>query len=117
MRSDHNFSDELERWLDSDTSKSLGALCDVFAEKSFAVAIVLLMLVSATPLPTGGITLVFQICSVLVAAQMVLGMQTVWLPTRWRQRELGPMTRRKTLPFLLRRIRLLEVYEAHGPTP
>jgi hypothetical protein len=105
----HKFSDALEQWLDTAAPKSLGALGDVFAEKSFAVAIVLLMLVSATPLPTGGINLAFQTIAVVVAAQMVLGRQTLWLPKRWRQRELGAMTR-KAIPFLMRRIRWLEKY-------
>jgi hypothetical protein len=104
------FSEELERWLGSDSPKTLGALGDVFAEKSFAVAIVLLMLVSATPLPTGGVTLVFQVIAVVVAAQMVLGRQTIWLPRRWRQRELGAMTTGKAIPFLVRRVRWIERY-------
>lgn len=110
MSSDEKFSDELERWLKSDGPKSLGALGDVFAEKSFAVAIVLLMLVSATPLPTGGINLVFQIIAAVVAAQMVLGRQTIWLPERWRQRELGGMTTGKAIPFIVRLVRWLEKY-------
>jgi hypothetical protein len=110
MNSGHKFSDALEQWLDTADLKSLGALSEVFAEKSFAVAILLLMLVSATPLPTGGINLVFQTIAVVVAAQMVLGRQTLWLPKRWRQRELGTMITRKAIPFLMRRIRWLEKY-------
>jgi hypothetical protein len=108
MDSGHKFSDELERWLESDAPKSFGALGDMFAEKSFAVAILLLMLVSATPIPTGGITLVFQIMAIVVAAQMVLGRQTIWFPARWRQRELGAMSRGKAIPFLVRRVRWFE---------
>ena len=110
MNADYKFSDQLERWLQSDGPKSLGALGDVFAEKSFAVLIVLLMVVAATPIPTGGITLVFQLSAVVVAAQMVLGRQTIWLPARWRQRELGATTTGKAIPFLVRRVRWLEKY-------
>ena len=108
MDSDGKFSDALERWLESDAPKSLGALGDVFAEKSFAVAIVVLMLASATPVPTGGIALMFQIIAAALAAQMVLGRRTIWLPERWRRRELGVMITGKAIPFIVRRVRKLE---------
>jgi hypothetical protein len=108
MNSDEKFSDELERWLESDGPKSLGALGEVFAEKSFAVAIVILMLASATPVPTAGIALVFQIMACVLAAQMVVGRQTIWLPARWRQRELGGLTTGKAIPFIVRRVRWFE---------
>ena len=71
------FSDQLERWLRSDGTKTLGALSEVFAEKSFAVTIVLLMFVPALPLPTGGISHVFEVITVVLAAEMVLGRRTV----------------------------------------
>ena len=67
------FSEELERWLASDEPKTLGGMGGVFAEKSFAVTIMLLMIVPAIPLPTGGVTHVFEMITVLLAAQMVLG--------------------------------------------
>ncbi len=110
MNSGQRFSDELERWLDGDAPKSLGALGDVFAEKSFAVASLLLMAVSATPIPTGGVNLVFQINAAAIAAQMALGRRTIWLPERWRKRELASVVTRKAIPFLVRRIRWLEKY-------
>jgi hypothetical protein len=108
VNADEKFSDELEQWLESDAPKSLGALGEVFAEKSFAVAIVVLMLASATPIPTGGIALVFQIIVGVLAAQMVVGRKTIWLPKRWRQRELGSMTTGKAIPFIVRRVRWFE---------
>jgi hypothetical protein len=37
------FSDELDEWLNGDGPKPVGALNDVFDERSFAVAIALLM--------------------------------------------------------------------------
>ena len=102
------FSDQLERWLRSDGTKTLGALGDVFAEKSFAVAILLLMFVPALPLPTGGISHVFEAITVLLAGQMVLGRRTIWLPARWQHRELGPTTTAKAIPFMIRWIRRVE---------
>jgi hypothetical protein len=102
------FSDELEEWLRSDQPKTLGGLGDVFEEKSFAVTILLLMFVPALPLPTGGITHVFEVITVLLAFEMVLGRRTIWLPRRWRQRELGAATTGKAIPFIIRRVRWFE---------
>ncbi len=102
------FSDELERWLRSDAPKTLGGITAVFAEKSFAVAILLLMFVPALPLPTGGVSHVFELITVVLAAQMVFGRRTVWLPERWKGRQLGGATTEKAIPFIVRRIRQVE---------
>ena len=108
MESGDDFSDQLERWLESDEPKTLGALGDVFEEKSFAVTIMLLMFVPALPIPTGGITHVFELITVVLSAQMVLGRRTIWLPERWQRRELGATLTGKAIPFMGRRIRWFE---------
>ena len=105
---DQQFSHQLDRWLSSDETKTLGALSDLFAEKSFAVTILLLMFVPALPLPTGGISHVFEAITIVLAVQMVLGRRTIWLPERWQGRELGPTTTDRAIPFMVRRIRLVE---------
>jgi hypothetical protein len=110
MPPDVAFSDQLEQWLERDEPKTLGALGNVFAEKSFAVTILFLMFVPALPLPTGGITHVFEAITVLLAVQMVLGRRTVWLPQRWQRRELGTLTTGKAVPFMIRRIRWFEKF-------
>ncbi len=102
------FSDQLEGWLSTDDPKTLGTLGDVFAEKSFAVTILFLMFIPALPLPTGGISHVFEAITVLLAGQMVLGRDTIWLPARWRHRELGTATTGKAVPFIVRRVRWFE---------
>lgn len=108
MTAEPVFSDDLEAWLASDGAKTLGSLSAVFAEKAFAVTILLLMFPAALPLPTGGITHVFEAITVMLAAQMVLGRRTVWLPARWKARELGAMTTDRAVPFMLRVIRRFE---------
>jgi hypothetical protein len=82
-------SDQIERWLASDGDKTLGGLIDVFQEKSFALMFIVLLGPSATPLPTGGATHVFEIIAMLVALQLVAGRDKIWLPERWRKVELG----------------------------
>ena len=108
MSTDRIFSDELEQWVTRPGPKTLGALGEVFAEKAFAVAILLLMFLPALPLPTGGVSHVFEAITVVIAAQMVLGRRTFWLPDRWKRRELGAVTTERAIPFMLRRIRWFE---------
>ena len=108
MKAEREFSDELEAWLRSEEPKTIGGLEKVFGEKTFAVAIMLLMFVPALPAPTGGITHVYEVITMLIAAQMVLGRRTPWIPQRWRERELGALTTGKALPFVIRRIRWFE---------
>jgi hypothetical protein len=108
MQAERDFSDELEAWLQGDGPKTIGALEGVFEEKTFAVAILLLMFVPAIPAPTGGVTHVFEILTIIIAAQMVLGRRTLWIPNRWRKRELGALATGKALPFVIRRIRTFE---------
>ena len=102
------FSTQLDEWLKSDEPKTLGRLGEVFAEKSFAVMILLLMAPTALPIPTGGLTHIFEVVSVVVAAQMILGLNTLWLPARWRDRALGPSITDKGVPFVSRRVRWFE---------
>jgi hypothetical protein len=102
------FSVQLERWLKSDEDKTIGALGEVFAEKSFAVTVLLLMFIPALPLPTGGISHVFEAITILVAGQMVIGRRMLWLPKSARRRELGASMVEKALPFIVRRIRWFE---------
>ncbi len=110
MPTERQFSEQLEEWLESDGAKTLGVLGDAFGEKSFAVMILLLMFVPALPLPTGGITHVFEVITVLVAIQMVLGRRAIWLPNRFEQRELGAAITGKAVPFIIRRVRWFEKF-------
>jgi hypothetical protein len=102
------FSEQLERWLLSSRPKTVGDIAEVFAEKSFAVTILFLMFVPALPLPTGGVTHLFEAMAVIIAAEMVIGAHALWLPARWRNRSLGATATEKTIPFMVRRIRWFE---------
>ncbi|HEX2414830.1 MAG TPA: exopolysaccharide biosynthesis protein [Thermoleophilaceae bacterium] len=99
-------SRELETWLDGPGEKTLGALIDVFDRRSFAIVFVLLMGVPALPLPTGGATHVFELITVLLALQLVAGRDRIWLPQRWRRREVA--TDGRFVTTLIKVIRRLE---------
>jgi hypothetical protein len=99
---------ELERWLQGDGDKTLGALIEFFGNKSFALLFVLLLGVPALPLPTGGATHVFEIIAMLTALQLIIGREEIWLPGRWRRIELTGGRRERFIASLMRLIRRLE---------
>jgi hypothetical protein len=101
-------SDELQAWLDGEGDKTLGSLVDVFGEKSFAILFVLLLGVSALPLPTGGATHVFEIIATLLALQLIAGRNEIWLPKRWCGLELAGPKQQRFIAWLMRLIRRLE---------
>ena len=101
---------ELERWLKSPGTKTIGNLLDVFEEKSFAILFVLLMGVPAIPAPTGGATHVFEVITVLLALQLIVGRDEIWLPQRWREKELSSERQQKFLQRLLGVIRWFEKF-------
>jgi hypothetical protein len=86
----------------------VGSLFDTFGQKSFALLFALLLAVSALPLPTGGATHGFEILAVLVALQLIAGRHTLWLPRRWRERELAGPRQRRLVDGLTKFIRRLE---------
>lgn len=106
------FSHKLEAWLKSKKPKTLTSLDEVFAEESFAITILLLMFIPALPLPTGGITHVFEIITVLLALEMVVGLKAIWLPKRWKQMKVAGVIERRAIPMMLRRIRWFEKHSS-----
>ncbi len=90
-----DFSHILRRWLSDKPSRTVDELIRAFPEKSIAVVIFVLMLLPATPLPTGGITHVFEIIALLGAVQLMLGRSMLWLPERLRQAELDTRSLRQ----------------------
>ncbi len=104
------FSDQLEGWLKSDQPKTIVGLTEVFAEKSFAIVFLLLMSLPALPIPTGGVTHLFEIICMLLCLELLAGRRTVWLPKRWRKLSVPKPVLKRMLPFLMRRVRWFERY-------
>jgi hypothetical protein len=104
----HTASDELERWLESDGDKTLGSIIELFEEKSFALLFILLLGVSALPLPTGGATHVFEVVAMLLAVQLIAGRDQIWLPERWRRLRLAGPNQQRFINRLMKTIRWLE---------
>ena len=101
-------SDALQGWLEGDSDKTLGSLVEVFGEKSFAVLFVLLLGVPALPLPTGGATHVFEIIAALLALQLIVGRDQIWLPQKWCKLQLAGPKQQRFITGLMKLIRRLE---------
>jgi hypothetical protein len=103
------FSEDLEAWLQESEHLLLGNLVDVLDERGFALVLMLLLLFpSALPIPTGGVTHVFELVAVLVVAQMIVGRRELWLPRRVADHQLGDTFRGKAIPAVITRVRWLE---------
>ncbi len=101
-------SGDIERWLRQDRKRSLGGLIERFGPKSFALVFVLLLGLPALPLPTGGATHVFEIIAMLVALQLIVGRDEIWLPRRLRRLDVAGAQQQRFLTALIRMIRRLE---------
>ena len=101
-------SELLEQWFAGEDAKTLGSLNDRFGRGAFAVAFVLLLAVPALPLPTGGATHVLEVIAMLLALQLVVGREEVWLPERFRRMELAGERQQRFIERLMRLIRRLE---------
>jgi hypothetical protein len=104
------FSQNLEDLLASKKRLTLADIIDKFAEKGFAMLCLLLMALPATPLPTGGITHVFEVIVLLLALELIAGRKHVWLPKKWLHRELPHSLQKSALPKFVTYIRKVEKY-------
>jgi hypothetical protein len=104
---DSALSDELDSCL-QDRELTLGRLNDVLDERSFALVLMILLVPSALPIPTGGVTHVLELFGALVALEMIVGRRELWLPRRIAQHRLGETFTGKAAPKLLRFIRWFE---------
>src|SRR5215469_612196 len=102
------FSDDLEKWLKGRQPKTLTTLEKVVEDKSFAVIFLLLMILPATPLPTGGITHIFELIVCLLCLELMAGRETPWLPRKWKHMPLGKTLTGKVIPTILKWIRWFE---------
>jgi hypothetical protein len=108
VSTDLMFSDQLESWLLEPGQRTLGSLIETFREKAFAVVFIVLMAPAALPLPTGGVTHVLEVVTMLVALELIAGRRTIWLPERWKRLDLGGPARGKLTGALTKRLRWIE---------
>lgn len=106
--SDPLFSSRLAKWFASKAPKTVEGLNEVFAEKSLGIIIFVLMFLPALPLPTGGVSHVFEVIAMLLSLQLVIGMRAIWLPKRWAQKPIPALAHPKVTSKMLRVVRWME---------
>ena len=100
-------SDQLEAHL-HEPDATIGSLIGVLDERGVAVVLMILMIPSALPIPTGGVTHVLEVFGALIAVQIVLRRRVLWVPARLRRAQLGATFTGKAAPRMLRFIRWFE---------
>lgn len=64
---------------------SIGKMVDGIGDKSFGMALILLSMPSAIPLPAAGYSIPFGFCIAIIAIQMLIGRKKLGLPGRLRK--------------------------------
>lgn len=96
------FSDQLEGWLRGKQKKTISSLNQTFEERTHVVAIMLLLLPSALPIPTGGVTNVLELIAMTIALQLIFGRKSVWVPSRWQTTEIQGAAANKLIDWTIR---------------
>ncbi len=104
------FSQRLQKLLAGTQPKTLLSLINNFEEKSFGILFLLLLILPALPLPTGGVTHIFEIIAMLLALELIIGRKTVWLPKRWLDKTLPKGLQTSALPRFIKIVRWVERY-------
>ncbi len=105
-----HFSTELEYWVNNTKHKTIASLNELADEKGFAILFLLLMSIPALPLPTGGVTHLFELIVMIICLELIIGRRSLWLPKKWQKRKLPKTIETKTIPFLIKIIRWFERY-------
>jgi hypothetical protein len=100
----------LRKWSSTPGKLDISGLEGVFGEKSFAIALLLLMALPSLPVPTGGITHVFEVIAMLIGLEMIGGAKVLWLPKRWKNVGFSESLKNKMMPFLIKRVTFVEKY-------
>lgn len=78
----YSLSQDLQQVLDSKASEDyeLGEFINASGDKAFGVALLILSLPSALPIPATGISTPLGIAMFFIGLQMLMGRNTLWLP-------------------------------------
>ena len=102
------FSVTLDKWVKSKDTKTVASLSSVFGEKTFAITFLLLIAFPALPVPTAGVTHVFEVIVMLLCLQLIIAKKALWLPQKWKNKHLGKIMEEKVVPKLIKYISKLE---------
>jgi hypothetical protein len=87
---------------------SIGELTNAVGEKGFGLLLIVLSLPSALPVPAPGYSTPFGIVIALIALQMLMGRQIVWLPCRLQRIRIKPSLAKKMIGAASKFLRAVE---------
>jgi hypothetical protein len=102
--------DALEQLLETDNPRgpSIGEITETVGEKGFGLLLMVLSLPSALPVPAPGYSTPFGIAIGLIAMQMILGRQSIWLPERSKRVRIKPSLAKTMLGAAAKFLRKIE---------
>jgi hypothetical protein len=102
--------DALEELLQSDEARgpSIGEIVETVGEKGFGLVLMVLSLPSALPVPAPGYSTPFGIVIGLIALQMMLGRQTLWVPDKLKGVRIKPSLSKKMLGVAAKFLKKIE---------
>jgi len=84
-------------WAEDSRGPSIGEITKTVGEKGFGLILMVLSLPSALPVPAPGYSTPFGIVIALIALQMILGREVLWLPKRFETVRIKPSLARTML--------------------
>lgn len=104
-------TDDLKNFFeDTTTHNTLANLVKHLKEKSFAIIVLLLLLPSALPIPTGGLTNVFELIALFIALQMITRRPFLWLPQKLIHMELKWASDQRFVSAVTKYLQVFEKY-------
>lgn len=102
--------DALEQLLQSEDQRgpSIGEITEAVGEKGFGLILMVLSLPSALPVPAPGYSTPFGIVIGLIALQMMLGRQTLWIPEKLKGVHIKPSLAKTMLGAAAKFLRKIE---------
>lgn len=94
----------------NDGDVSLGSLRTALGDRSFAALLVVFSSINLIPILPPGSTLVFGIPPLIIAVQMILGHQSVWLPRQLLDRSFSAERFKSIMRAVTPRLRRIEHY-------
>lgn len=101
-------STKLEDWLKSDDTPTVAEFNDAFGDEGMGLLIILLITPSALPVPTGGITYLFEMGVTIIALQVMLARKKLWLPKKIGGIKFSNKVKTAILPKLISFIKKIE---------
>ena len=105
---ENKLSDKLERWSKTDSTPTLIEFNKEFSEEGMALLILILIAPSALPVPTGGITHIFQVLVLIVAMQILMARKYLWIPKKMYGIKLDGKFKTLVMPKLIKFIKKIE---------